>query len=306
MPRLTLVLLLLVTATAGFAQTEDLAKERRTPPPKQPPKVRETPELERSLPRDPDATKSRTSPDSRVGLSHQDTDDDALPSMPRSSWIPGQDMAFEEHLIFDCETVRICELEPLDAYAAWMIAAQTTFPWKVIVDARTRANSWAQALEALDIRPWEVLWAFDLSTDARHFPTDTGMRELAKRHLGEIRPPAWNCRFPVELEGVSAEEIERRAGRIPRALDWIDTGIAERIAEETGWCVDDLLEARRFLGSWPRVARQLYISPFLFEASFGIRLNIQALGLTLRARYPLEQEMRRVVEGELWPEVGRN
>jgi len=156
--------------------------------------------------------------------------------------------------------------------------------------------------QVLAIRPWEIYAAFDQRGPTDRYPTDTFVRDLAEDHLDDIVAPTFRCTFPVELHGVSAEEIDRRTGKAFATIDWVDREIAARIEEETGWCTDELIEARRFLGSWPRVARQLYLSPFLFEASFGISLRIQRLGTTERARYPLEEEIRHVVEADLWPE----
>jgi hypothetical protein len=302
---LCLVVLLAVPVGAQESRREERRErpERRAEPPRTPKSVPEhRPERERDLERGtvrtPDATEQRT----REPAEPPTPRDSVAPGMPIGGWAPGDFYGYEEHLFLDCESVRVCQLEPIEAYAAWMIAGQTTFPWKAIVDARIEEGSWAGAARALVIRPWEIYAAFDRRGSTDRYPTDPFVRDLAEDHLDDIVAPTFRCTFPVELHGVSAEEIDRRTDGALATVDWVDREIAARIEEETGWCADELVEARRFLGSWPRVARQLYLSPFLFEASFGISLRIQSLGTTERARYPLEEEIRHVVEADLWPE----
>lgn len=211
----------------------------------------------------------------------------------------------EDFLVLDCRDARVCLLSPLDEYVAWMLAGQTTLPWRHLVDAKIDQRSWMEVLAYLDIALWELYAAFDLEMESasQDFPpTDAAVRGLAERHLNRIQPPTFHCRLPLELEGVSAYQLDLQNGTSRALIDGIDDEIAARISDETGWCVDDLIAARKFLGDWPRTARELSISPFLFEVSFGIQLDVLDLR-TRVVRYPTEEQIRYVARRELWPEL---
>lgn len=228
----------------------------------------------------------------------------ATPLLPPSMGAPPQ-WLFEERIVLDCDTTRVCLLEPLDDYVAWMLSARTTIPWRYLVDARVDAGSWMEAIEFLDIAVWELYVALgqDASTNGTAPPlSDTEVRELATWHLQRIQPPSLSCNLPVELEGVSAYQLDLQNGTQNSLIDAIDEEIAARIADETGWCIEDLLAARKFLGDWARAARELSISPFLFEVSFGIQLDVLDLRTRI-VRYPTEEQIRYVARGELWPEL---
>ena len=278
------------------------AERPQTPPPETSPKLerRVEPADPGPMPRTSDQMIRRPRSTPRPSPPPVTTDD--VPVMPRGSWIPGEWSGFEERIVLPCESVRVCALDPLDSYAAWMLSGQTTYPWRTIVDTQVETGAWPETFEALEIRPWEVYAAFDQEIAGARFPSHEMVRRLAQVHLGPVVMPAFRCDYPVTLEGISAEQMDRLAGGTSAPLDWVDEEIATRIVQETGWCRDDLLVARRFLGSWPRVARHLYLSPFLFESSFGIQLAIQNLGTTSRVRYPQEEEIRTIVEADLWPE----
>lgn len=269
--------------------------------------------------RDRDQDKPRTrGEDGRGGPGGSDDPDGDLPPLskpiPSSPAVPlppagfgaGSLDLFEEYLLLDCEDTRVCLLAPLDDYVAWMLSGQTTIPWRILVDARIDTGSWVESMVELGIETWELYYAFDRDpppSELAAYVSDDDVRDLAIEHLGGIEPPGYPCRLPVELEGISQREMDRVNGTDHSYLDSVDDDIAARIEEETGWCRDDLREARRFLGSWARTARQLHVSPFLFEVSFGIRLDVLDLRGKRVVRYPTEGEIRYVAENELWPEV---
>ena len=254
-----------------------------------------------------DQDKPRTSPDRPTPADPPRAPSQLPPSMPLLPPSMGAmpHWVFEEYLELDCETTRVCLLEPLDDYVAWMLSAQTTIPWRYLVDARVDEPTWMQALDSLDIRIWELYAALgrDAPTNGSGAPlSDVEVRRLAKEHLSRIQAPSFSCRLPVELEGVSAYQLDQQNGTRTSLIDGIDLEITERIADDTGWCSDDLIAARKFLGDWARTARELSISPFLFEVSFGIELEILHLRERV-VRYPTEEEIRYVAQNELWPEL---
>ncbi len=233
------------------------------------------------------------------------------PPPPPQLWLPNSVSAREELLELNCPQARVCELDAVEEHFAWLLAEQTTLPWKAVVDARREHEHWIDVFAALEIEPWEVYAALGRRLppgDPRDALDDDRLAEIVAAELDGLELPHFRCELPVAIEGVSVEQRERfeHEGQRRNRLDWVDEVIARRLEDETGWCADDLLRARSFLGSWPRVARIVYLSPMVFEASFGIELRVQVLGSKKRLRYPPEEWIRDVAENDRWPElIGR-
>lgn len=232
----------------------------------------------------------------------------AQPAPSWIPWIPPTVWQEEDRIELDCPDHRVCAVDPLDEYLAWRLAAQTTIPWRHFIDGRIAERTWWDLLVELEVSAEEVYAALgrDLPEDELDYLlADETLSERATEHLRGVRLPAFACTFPIPIEGWRRFGGSGRGDGSygTRELDWTDEAIADRIEEETGWCRDELLLARSVLGSWSAAARRLYLSPFLFEASFGIPLETQVLGSTKRVRYPAEEEIRDVAEFDRWPEL---
>ena len=236
-------------------------------------------------------------------------------------YIPVTPTYTEREVEIHCDDTWVCVVDETDEYIAWMLSRQTSIPWKHFVIGRDEGLSWQALMDRLEIESWEFFAALDEETpfDAKSTVLeDTRLRALAKAHLAGVDLRRFPCRFPVVLRGVGAQELPVRRHRgspwpgdqrerrpVPLGLDSVDDDIAERIVDETGWCFHSLIEAREFLGSWSRVAREFYLSPFLFEASFGIELEVRWLESRRRVEYPTEDRIREVAMNEAWPELRR-
>lgn len=296
-----LVLLGLPADPAAAQREGDPDEALRRSQPRQPERA-ERPRSERD--RDQDKPRTRDAQDPRAPVSELPrlvTPPVPLPP-PGLGAVPG--FFADERIVLDCPETRVCLLDPLDEYVAWMLSAQTTIAWRHIVDARAEDLQWSRVLDEIGIARWELFHALGQEAPAGEIaaPTDEEVRTMATRHLARIQPPSFSCRLPVVLEGISAQQLDAQQGTRRSMLDSVDDDIAARIAEETGWCDDDLLDARRFLGDWSRTARELSISPFLFEVSFGIELEVLDLR-TRVVRYPTEEQIRSVAREAAWPET---
>jgi hypothetical protein len=90
---------------------------------------------------------------------------------------------------------------------------------------------------------------------------------------------AFRCTLPIELSGPAI------AGG---PVDRFDEIVVSRLAEETLWCEDVLWLVYDHEGTWAGVARKLYLSPYLFEACFGVDLYVDGAGFV---RYPDDEEI---------------
>jgi len=236
------------------------------------------------------------------------------PSGP--TYIPTVPTYQEQEIEIYCDDAWVCVVDELDEYIAWMLSRQTSIPWKHFVAGRDEGLSWQALVDQLGVESWEIFAAldeeapFDVKTTALQ---DARLRAMAKAHLAGVDLRRFDCGFPVLLRGVSAEERNPRRSPFqtqhrrvaPPGLDSVDDDIAARIESETGWCFQSLIEARKFLGSWSRVAREFYLSPFLFEASFGLELDVRWLDSRRRVEYPNEDRIREVAIKDAWPELSR-
>lgn len=336
--RLLLALLLLTTmATTAGAQDEDPRRERkplREQREKQSPEKSKSEQERRDEPRESDRDR-RPIRDDRSDRDEgapgrgdrTDRDDDTpdstgpvqtpawenprlVPDAPLTD-LPGagyySDFSFEV-AVLDCPDAVVCWLEPLDDYYAWMLVGQTSIPYLNFALLRGDGLPWEEVLIELEIEPWEAYAAVGVEgppADASRPLSDELLLDLAREHTVGISLPRFDCSFPVEIEGVAPEDRSPDGRFDERYRDFVAEEIAARISEETGWCRSDLMQARRLLGSWSRVAKRLYISPFLFEASFGIELQIDQVGSRRLVRYPSEVVIREVAETGAWPEVTR-
>ncbi len=215
----------------------------------------------------------------------------------------------EEEFLLDCPDALVCPLNVVDDYLAWMLVRETSIPYRGIALLRSEGRSWAEIIDELGIAVWEVYAALGVSLPADDDPMREDLLETAVGlSKAGIRLPVFRCEYPIEVNGVRDQPSfssgsDLRSG--DEGVDGVDEIIAGRIAEETGWCPDQLLEARSLLGSWSRVARHIYLSPFLFEASFGIDLTIDRVGGKRVLRYPPEKAIREVASRQAWPEQAR-
>jgi hypothetical protein len=209
----------------------------------------------------------------------------------------------EPPIVLRCRDALVCPLNPRDDYLAWMLVRQTTIPYRGIAETLADVGSWEEAAKELSISDEEFYAALGQSPPREDDPLKPRFIESAvEHHLAGVRLPRFACDYPVVLK--VDPELQRRWDLHP--TDEIDDIVADRIADETGWCHDELIRAREALGTWGRVARKLSISPFLFEASFGLELRIDRVGRDRVARYPRDADIRDVAERGAWPElVGR-
>jgi hypothetical protein len=219
------------------------------------------------------------------------------PLPPSSSWPV---YGFEEEITLDCPDVWICPLDAVDDYLAWKLVWQTSIPYHHFAELRALDLSWAEVFDRLDVDFWEPYYALGETDvpDSLMMVDDASMRELVHQDTGGIRLPRFACEDPVVLDEWSTGGSLRR-----HVNDLTDEDIARRIAEETGWCVGSLMKAREVLGSWSRVARRLSISPLIFEASFGLELQLEWADGRRHIRYPQEEDVRYVAQSQLWPEL---
>jgi hypothetical protein len=299
-------------------KSTDEELRRRAPERTTPREGQDTAESQRRDPRDRgrDGDKSNTGGGTKANAGRLPDPPDSSDQSPGAFTAPDPGFApalpptavwYEEEILLDCEDTWVCAVDELDSYYAWMLVRQTSIPWQHFVARRADGMSWRATLEDLEIEPWEAYAAVaedePRSNEMNRALSDPVLRALAKAHLAGITLPKQRCELPIVLEGVSAAEASRRShSRDWVPLDSIDREIAERIQDETGWCFDTLLDAREFLGTWARTAKTLYLSPFIFEASFGIDLSIRWLDSSKRAEYPLDAQIRQIVEDDDWPE----
>ena len=222
----------------------------------------------------------------------------APPPLPPSSGWPVY--GFEEEITLDCPEVWICPLDPADDYLAWKLVWQTSIPYRHFAELRGSGLSWAEVFEELDVEFWEPYYALGVTElpDSLMVPTDAALESLVLEVTSSIRLPRFPCDDPVVLDEWSTGGGLRR-----HVNDLLDEDIAQRISEETGWCVGSLMKSRELLGSWSRVTRRLSISPLIFEASFGIELQLEWADGRRHIRYPHEEAIRYVAESQLWPEL---
>jgi hypothetical protein len=214
-----------------------------------------------------------------------------------------------EKLELDCDDALVCPLEPIDDFLAWKLVRQTSIPYRMIASARADGQSWAEALRALEVEPWEALAALGSEELVSDGPLDDDLlQDAALGAASGVRLPSFGCELPVTIIGVRDPRLQSEDDfgfGANGQIDYVAEAIADRISDETGWCRDELLEALGLLGSWTKVARDLYLSPYLFEASFGLDVVLETVGDEVLVRYPRDEDIHDIAERGAWPEAGR-
>jgi hypothetical protein len=179
-----------------------------------------------------------------------------------------------------CEDALVCPLDRTDDYIAWQLVRFVGVRYWEVAYERLDGWSWYALLERLDIPTRDFYDAVGIRGwgDGVFF-SDTIVRREVQRQVGYRRLPVFSCSLPIEVPGPMPDV---------RALDRFDRAILERIAAETLWCEDVLALLYASEGSWGGVAQRLYLSPYLFEGCFGVRLTIDGFDYV---HYPTDEEI---------------
>lgn len=179
-----------------------------------------------------------------------------------------------------CSEALVCPLDREDDYIAWRLVLFAGVRYWEVAYERLDGWSWYAVLERLEIPRRDFYAALGIEgwSEAVVFADAEVAREV-RRQVGFHRLPAFRCGLPIELTGATRDAV---------TIDRFDGMVAHRIAEETLWCEEVLWQLFAQEGSWAGVARQLYLSPYLFEACFGVDLWVDTFDFV---RYPSDDEI---------------